>query len=79
MTTFNKSHLRGKVVPVINNQFEKALRKFKKKVMESGILQELRDREFYEKPTTARRKARNQAKRRLQKQIEMSSMPKKNF
>jgi small subunit ribosomal protein S21 len=79
MSTFNKSHLRGKVVPVINGQFEKALRKFKKKVAESGILQELREREFYEKPTTARRKAKNQAKRRWQKQVEQKTLPKSKF
>jgi small subunit ribosomal protein S21 len=79
MSTFNKSNLKGKVVPVINGQFEKALRKFKKKVMESGILQELREREFYEKPTTARRKAKNQAKRRWQKQVEQQTLPKKNY
>lgn len=78
MTTLNKQ-LRGKVVPVINGNFEKAMRKFKKKVMESGILQELREREFYEKPTTARRKAKNQARRRWKKQVEMENLPKKMF
>ena len=55
------------------------MRKFKKKVMESGILQELREREFYEKPTTARRKAKNQARRRWKKQVEMENLPKKMF
>jgi ribosomal protein S21 len=47
---------KGMVVFVKDDNVEKALRKFKKKVAESGILQTLRDKEFYEKPTTTRKK-----------------------
>lgn len=79
MSTFNKSGLRGKVVPVINGNFDKAIQKFKKKILESGILLELREREFYEKPTTSRRKAKNQARRRWLKQVEQQQMPRKLF
>ena len=42
----------GNSVLVTDGNVEKALRKFKKKVQESGLLEELRSRETYEKPTT---------------------------
>jgi small subunit ribosomal protein S21 len=71
--------LTGREVIVTNDNVEKALRKFKKKIAESGLLQELREREFYEKPTTARKKAKSQARRRWQKKIESESLPKKLY
>jgi len=55
---------RGLVVEVRNGDINGALRRFKKKVQDSGLLQELRDREFYEKPTTKRKKAKAQARSR---------------
>jgi len=61
-------------VTVKEGQFEKALRKFKKKVQDSGILDELRKREFYEKPTTKRRLAKSKAIRRHQRQIEQEEI-----
>lgn len=66
-------------VVVVNDNVEKALRKFKKKVQESGLLQDLRARESYEKPTTARKRARNAAKRRWQKRLESQALPKKLY
>ena len=36
----------------------KALRKLKKKIERAGILKEIRDRQFYEKPSAKRRKAK---------------------
>ena len=69
----------GNLVVVINNNVEKALRKFKKKVTESGLLQELRGRETYEKPTTRRKKAHNSAVRRWKKKLAEEQLPKKLF
>lgn len=69
----------GLRVDVVDGQFEKALRKFKKKVTESGLLQDLREREFYEKPTTARKKAKSAAKRRWQKKVQSETLPKKLY
>ena len=43
-----------------NEPFEVALRRFKRTIEKSGLLTELRAREFYEKPT-AERKRKNQA------------------
>lgn len=49
---YNKdSQHKGLHVEVRNGDFNYALRKFKKKVQEDGILQELREREFYTKPS----------------------------
>jgi len=54
-------------VKVMNNKFEFALKKFKKKVKESGILHELQQRQFYEKPSAIKRD--KNAKARLRQQI----------
>jgi small subunit ribosomal protein S21 len=54
-------------VKVTNNKYEFALRKFKKKVKEAGILHELQQRQFYEKPSAIKRDRR--AKGRLRAQI----------
>ena len=43
-------------VEVKNNQYERAISEFKKRVKNSGMLLELRNREFYEKPSAARRR-----------------------
>ena len=53
--THNKS---GLTVEVRNGDFNFALRKFKKKVTEDGILQELRERQHYVKPSEVRKKAK---------------------
>jgi small subunit ribosomal protein S21 len=70
---------KGNHVEVVNDQVDKALRKFKKKVMESGLLQDLREREFYEKPTSKRKRAKSAAKNRWQKKIQAESLPKKLY
>tara|TARA_B110000503_G_scaffold10652_1_gene14559 strand:+ start:1575 stop:1847 length:273 start_codon:yes stop_codon:yes gene_type:complete len=50
--------IKGLTVEVRNNDVGKALRIFKKKVMEAGILQEVREREAYVKPSLVRKKAK---------------------
>lgn len=59
--------------------FEKALRRFKRKVQDSGILDELRQKEFYEKPTTKRKRAKAAAKNRWKKQLEKQQLPSRLF
>ena len=39
-----------------NEPLEKALRRFKKKIEQEGILREVRDRKHYEKPSERKRK-----------------------
>jgi small subunit ribosomal protein S21 len=49
-----------------NEPIDKALRRFKKECQKSGILAELRRREYYEKPSV-RRKRKLEAARRKQR------------
>lgn len=69
----------GNTVLVKDGNVEKALRKFKKKVAESGLLNELRDRETYEKPTTSRKRKKSAAKNRWRKQLASQQLPKKLY
>ncbi len=69
----------GSTVIVQNDNVEKAIRIFKKKIQESGKLIELREKEFYEKPSVTRRKTKNQQARRAQKRRESESLPKKLY
>ena len=65
----NNQEKRGLSVEVRNNDVNFALRKFKKKVAEDGVLQELRQREFYEKPSIKRAKAKKAGRARWLKKI----------
>ena len=56
-----------------------ALRRFKKKVEESGVLDTLRKKEFYEKPTTERKRKRGAAKARWRKKLRDQELPPKLF
>jgi small subunit ribosomal protein S21 len=56
-----------------------SLRRFKRKVEDAGILDDLRAKEFYEKPTTARKKAKGAAKARWRKKLEKEQLPKKMY
>jgi len=69
----------GKAVQVIDGNVEKALRKFKKKIQASGLLQELREREHYVKPTTERKLKKSAAKARWRKQLRAQQLPKKLY
>ena len=54
-------------VKVHKNNVEKALSKFKKKIKESKLMLELREREFYTKPSDIRKEKRAKAKLRRKK------------
>jgi small subunit ribosomal protein S21 len=69
----------GNSVLVKDGNVEKALRKFKKKVQESGLLDELRARETYEKPTTERKRKKGAAKARWRKKLRDQQLPKKMY
>jgi len=71
--------LYGSSVLVKDGNVEKALRKFKKKIQESGLLEELRARETYEKPTTVRKRKKGAAKARWKKKLRDQQLPKKLF
>jgi len=50
--------------------FEKAIRLFKRKVEDSGLLKEVKDRMEFQKPSVARKVAKNRAIKRWQKKQE---------
>jgi small subunit ribosomal protein S21 len=66
-------------VIVKEGNIERALRKFKKKIQEQGLLVELRERETYEKPTTRKKRKKSAAKNRWQKQLRSQQLPKKLY
>ncbi|MEP2773154.1 30S ribosomal protein S21 [Fulvivirga sp. RKSG066] len=53
-----------------NESIEKALKRFKKKFEKTGVLKELRARNFYEKPSVQRRTEIIKAKYRQKKYAE---------
>jgi small subunit ribosomal protein S21 len=63
----------------MDGNVEKALRKFKKKIQESGKLQDLRDRETYEKPNVTRKKKKAAAKNRWRKELAKQALPKRLY
>ena len=67
-------NLMGKRVIVKDGNVEKAIRKLKKKVQESGLLQELQKRETYTKPSVKRKMERAMAKKRWKKQLAQQNM-----
>ena len=71
--------LKGSTVYVRNDNVEQAMRKFKKKMQDCGLLQELRDREHYEKPTATRKKKASAAKNRWKKKVASQKLPPKLY
>ena len=59
----------GLTVEVRNGDVNAALRRFKKKVQEAGIIQEVRDRQEYVKPSIKRAKAKKAGRARWLKNV----------
>lgn len=59
----------GLTVEVRNNDVNGALRKFKRKVNDDGVLQTLKEKEFYEKPSEKRKKAKAAGRARWLKKM----------
>jgi small subunit ribosomal protein S21 len=57
----------------------RALRKFKNKIEDSGKLKDLQKKEFYEKPTTTRKRKAAAAKSRWAKKLKEQELPKKMY
>lgn len=68
-----------KVVIRDTERFDVALRRFKRAIETSGLIPELRSREFYEKPTAERKRKKAAAIKRHQKSLASASLPKKLF
>ncbi len=57
-----------------NDNFDYALRKFKKQVEKAGILSELKKRQHYEKPSIQKKKKEAAARKRLMKKMRKMQM-----
>ena len=62
-----------------NEPFEAALRRFKRTIEKTGLLTELRAREFYEKPTAERKRKKAAAVKRHFKRVRSMQLPKKLY
>jgi small subunit ribosomal protein S21 len=76
---YNTLIVKGLKVEVKDGNVTQALRKFKNKVDDSGKLEDLRSKMFYEKPTTKRKRKKGAAKARLRKQLREQALPKKLY
>ena len=59
--------------------FDQMLRKFKKKVERAGTLQEVRKRQFYEKPAQKRQRNKKEAIRKERIRWEGDQLPRRDF
>jgi small subunit ribosomal protein S21 len=66
-------------VKVYEGNFDKALRKFKKKVNNAGVLEEVRKRQQYEKPSSVRKRKKAAAKARWRKQLQKEKLPQRKW
>lgn len=57
----------------------RAIRKLKNKMEDSNKLKDLQRKEFYEKPTTMRKRKAGAAKARWKKKLREQALPKKMF
>ena len=62
-----------------NENINQALRRFKRKVEDAGTLDTLRKKEFYEKPTTERKRKKGAAKARWKKKLQKDQLPPKLY
>ena len=69
----------GRSVIVPDGNVDKAMRKFKKKIQNSGLLLELRERETYVKPTTRRKIKKGQARSRWRKYVQSQKLPPRQY
>ena len=61
-------------VSVRNNNVDKAMRVLKKKLLKDGLMRELRDRQYYSKPSLVKREEKKQAVRRYKKDQKLKAL-----
>jgi small subunit ribosomal protein S21 len=75
-----QKQIKGRTVVLKEHEnINQALKRLKRKVDDSGVLDELRDREGYIKPTIRRKKAAAAAKARWRKKLREQQLPPKLF
>lgn len=60
----------GLTVEVRQDDIGRALRTFSKKVQDTGLLKEVKDRMAYEKPAVAKQRMKKQARKRWERTVE---------
>jgi small subunit ribosomal protein S21 len=78
-TKFDKVLKGNRVTVKEHENINQALRRFKKKIEASGTLEDIRKKEFYEKPTTERKRKKGAAKARWRKKLREQQLPPKLF
>jgi small subunit ribosomal protein S21 len=73
---FNKKFDKNKPRPL---SFDQMLRKFKKKVERAGTLQEVKDRQYYEKPAQKKQRKRKVAIRKEQLRWEADQLSSQRY
>jgi small subunit ribosomal protein S21 len=75
----SRNNLSGLKVEIEDGKFESSLRALKRKVENSGLLIEVRERQEYVKPSVKRKVAKNAARKRWLKKLSLSQMKKKLY
>tara|TARA_Y100001951_G_scaffold70610_1_gene57414 strand:+ start:263 stop:523 length:261 start_codon:yes stop_codon:yes gene_type:complete len=85
MRSYNKQNTRNKKFKKFDKRkpkplsFDQMFRKFKKKVERDGTLQEVRKREYYEKPSARKQRKRKEAIRKEQLRHEADGLPSRRY
>jgi small subunit ribosomal protein S21 len=80
MRTTMYKKIKGTGITVKDNEnINQALRRFKRKVEDGGTLDALRAKEFYEKPTTERKRKKGAAQARWRKKLRDQQLPPKLY
>ena len=61
-------------VMVRNGNVEKAMRVLKKKLLKDGMMRELKERQYYQKPSHVKREAKKQSIRRHKKEQKLRAL-----
>ena len=61
-------------VAVRNGNVEKAMRVLKKKLLKDGMMRELKERQYYQKPSHVKREAKKQSIRRHKKEQKLRAL-----
>lgn len=76
----NRNKLYGSTVFVREGEdINRALRKLKNKIEDGGKLKDLQQKEFYEKPTTMRKRKAGAARARWKKKLKDQQLPQKLY
>jgi len=78
------THVNAKVEQKKDEPFERMLRRFVKKVKKERVIEQVRERRYYEKPSVTRRKAKlegikNENKRRREFEKKINSQNDNNY